>query len=129
MDCLIASFSQGKMEDLYFYNLEKYGGDGITKFAEMLSWVIIDLENDNELLGESYMQLSSRSKASALGQFFTPMPICVLMAQIVEVEPGKTICDPACGSGRTLLAAARGWSDLKKMKTRFFCFLLEKLTE
>ena len=43
------------------------------------------------------------------GQYFTPMHVCDLMAQItVSSEPTKipvTICDPCVGTGRMLLAA------------------------
>lgn len=44
------------------------------------------------------------------GQFFTPEPITDFMASSIvtkDMEAGKTVCDPACGSGRMLLAAAR----------------------
>ncbi len=42
------------------------------------------------------------------GQFFTPEPLCDLMAQLTDCGgAGMTVNDPACGSGRTLLAAAR----------------------
>jgi hypothetical protein len=41
------------------------------------------------------------------GQFFTPEPVCQMMAAMI-VEPTDepiTICDPACGSGRFFIAA------------------------
>ena len=39
----------------------------------------------------------------------TPEPLCNMMASMVlgDIQDGKTVCDPACGSGRMLLAAAR----------------------
>jgi type I restriction-modification system DNA methylase subunit len=41
------------------------------------------------------------------GQFFTPEPICTMMAALQpEPEEGQRISDPTCGSGRTLLAMA-----------------------
>lgn len=69
---------------------------------------MLQVEGWYDLLGTFYENLRSRSKASALGQFFTPKPICDFMAGIngVEDEKGKwmRINDCACGSGRTLLA-------------------------
>lgn len=44
------------------------------------------------------------------GQFFTPDPITELMAQLIiadDTPPGCNVCDPTCGSGRTLLSAAK----------------------
>ena len=41
------------------------------------------------------------------GQFFTPEPLCQLMAAMVieATDEPITICDPACGSGRFFIAA------------------------
>lgn len=47
------------------------------------------------------------------GQYFTPEPICTFMAQITcgerndEFTSPQSIIDPACGSGRMLLASSR----------------------
>jgi type I restriction-modification system DNA methylase subunit len=43
-------------------------------------------------------------------QYFTPAPICDLMAQVTagdEPGLGRSFCDPCCGSGRMLLAMAK----------------------
>ncbi len=44
------------------------------------------------------------------GQFFTPEHICDMMAQMTigdKLAEGATVADPACGSGRLLLSAAK----------------------
>jgi type I restriction-modification system DNA methylase subunit len=42
------------------------------------------------------------------GQFFTPEPICTMMAMMTNtIGIGKKIGDCSCGSGRTLMAAAK----------------------
>ena len=64
-------------------------------------------EGFNDPLGELYELLISNGKN---GQFFTPMPVVSLMALILGVEsmqPGQTVYDPTCGSGRMLLVAAK----------------------
>lgn len=71
-----------------------------------------------DLFGEYYMVIASSSKKSGLGQFFTPKPVCDMMARmiigddnpdinnaIIEGKKYMTVYDPAAGSGRTLLAA------------------------
>lgn len=59
-------------------------------------------------LGTYYEIIASRSKSSALGQFFTPEGICDLLTEMnadyVNPPLNKTINDPACGSGRLLLS-------------------------
>lgn len=46
------------------------------------------------------------TKQKGFAQFFTPMPICNLMAQIAAPKSyRKRICDPCCGSGRFSLAS------------------------
>ena len=62
----------------------------------------------NDFLGEYYQVLAGKYRKSALGQYFTPEPICDFMSKISGVESTTdeiiTINDPACGSGRMLLA-------------------------
>ena len=69
--------------------------------------------DDNEYnwydgIGEFYEVITSSYKSSRLGQFFTPAPICELMAAItVSNCQNVKINDPCCGSGRMLLATGR----------------------
>src|SRR5207249_9314072 len=47
--------------------------------------------------------------------FFTPRNVIDMMVQILDPEPGRSILDPACGSGGFLIAAlAHVW---KKVET------------
>lgn len=58
-------------------------------------------------LGDYYEVLSSKGDKQFFGQFFTPACVCDAMAMMTVGEQGqvgKTILDPACGSGRLLLA-------------------------
>lgn len=83
---------------------------------EMMLAYNIGLKESNwyDGLGEYYEVITSNYKSSRLGQFFTPKPICDLMASITvsdtaleDIEGkvvGKVVGDPACGSGRMLLA-------------------------
>lgn len=62
-----------------------------------------------DTLGTIYEAISSSSKASRLGQFFTPKSLCDMMAHFTspvqgEKKTGLKVNDCACGSGRTLLA-------------------------
>jgi hypothetical protein len=46
-----------------------------------------------------------RNPKGTNGAYYTPWALCYLMAKINEVQPGESVCDPCCGSGRMLLAA------------------------
>lgn len=82
-------------------------------FLALLTTMADNLSEDDwfDAIGTLYEEIASRGKASFLGQFFTPPSICNLMAEINvpvnelgEKKTGLTVNDPACGSGRTLLA-------------------------
>lgn len=79
-------------------------------FREMALTMERELPEDTswfDVLGTIYEVVASSSKKSSFGQFFTPASVCDMVAQMNlpnEVK-GKRINDPACGSGRTLLAA------------------------
>jgi len=60
-------------------------------------------ECGGDLLGE-ILQVY-RPGATANGAYYTPYPVCRLMAMMNEAQPGESVCDPACGSGRMLLAS------------------------
>lgn len=101
-------------KDLYDKLIAKYNEDEVTKFSKMyLALTAESLVNkQQDILGELYEDLGLSSKC--LGQFFTPKAVCDMMASLVfdkdaadkEIkEHGYvTVSDPACGSGRTLLA-------------------------
>lgn len=87
-------------------------------FAELLEGFCMDY-NIWDYLGGVYMELGSHSKHQAFGQFFTPTPVCEMMAEmsITDIPSAihrarlegrrMTVHDPACGSGAMLLGAKR----------------------
>lgn len=61
-----------------------------------------------DFFGGVYEEIfQSKSKADALGQFFTPQSIAKMMSEIVarDADMDLTVTDCACGSGRTMLGA------------------------
>lgn len=52
-------------------------------------------------LFETFMKNSDDK--SEMGQFFTPLKVVEEMVEMVKVEKGMKICDPACGVGKFLL--------------------------
>ncbi len=82
--------------------------------AKILCIITMALEKEPEqdFLGKMYMSLNLSNHWK--GQFFTPYSICKMMSQLtvgnadrlIEKQGYISICDPACGAGATLIAAA-----------------------
>jgi len=66
-----------------------------------------------DVMGPIYMALRSKSKGSALGQFFTPQSVCDLMAQMtiseeaLKKDKAISLSEPCSGSGALLMASAK----------------------
>jgi type I restriction enzyme M protein len=65
-----------------------------------------DVEPD--ILGRAYEYLLRKfaeGQGQSAGEFYTPRQVGVLMARLLEPEPGMEVYDPACGSGGLLIKA------------------------
>ncbi|MCS7283734.1 MAG: type I restriction-modification system subunit M, partial [Anaerolineae bacterium] len=63
-----------------------------------------DVEPD--ILGRAYEYLLRKfaeGQGQSAGEFYTPREVGILMARILEPQPGMTVYDPACGSGGLLI--------------------------
>ncbi len=77
--------------------------------------LIVDLINKEQwsslsadVKGDAYeglLQKNAEDVKGGAGQYFTPRDLIAAMVEAIAPEPGKTICDPACGTGGFLLAA------------------------
>lgn len=68
----------------------------------------------DDVLGPVYMELASHGNRAQFAQFFTPMPVALMMAKMSLGSPARKdggdlirVIDPACGSGVMMLAAAQ----------------------
>ena len=73
---------------------------------------LIDKENwsvmSADVKGDAYeglLEKNAQDTKSGAGQYFTPRGLISAMVDVVDPQPGETICDPACGTGGFLLAA------------------------
>jgi type I restriction-modification system DNA methylase subunit len=82
-------------------------------FPKMLGELILALEDKmTDILGEIFMELELGNKWK--GQFFTPMSVCKMTAQvllenvesIIQEKGFVTISEPACGGGALIIALA-----------------------
>jgi hypothetical protein len=115
---MLAAFERD--DPRYLAILERYGPreEGnphpADHFARALGAIHLEMQKDNEAgvirdhLGEIYESEGAAEREMA--QFFTPMPLCELMARMIIDENAPEdarIADPACGSGRIFLACIR----------------------
>lgn len=68
------------------------------------TWTGLDADLKGELY-EEILEKTASDKKSGAGQYFTPRALIEAIVECVRPEPGKTICDPASGTGGFLLKA------------------------
>lgn len=96
------------MEDEYLQTVKRYsegekGNRGCDHLASAFAALIQAMEITRaDILGDIFQGAITFGEH---GQFFTPEPICSLLAQMTT-GARKSVYDPCCGSGRTLLAHA-----------------------
>ena len=111
LDMVIYALANQQYEEEYKQVISKYNKQEQNQFAYLFAEMVLLMDDKGngfvDCLGEFFMVNITRGRN---GQFFTPTSVTDFMAQIVGDEPpvtNKTICDPACGSGRMLLSFAK----------------------
>jgi type I restriction enzyme M protein len=67
-------------------------------------WVTMGADVKGDIY-EGLLERNAEDTKSGAGQYFTPRPLIRVMVECMRPEPGKTIADPACGTGGFFLAA------------------------
>lgn len=111
LDMVICALSGQRMEEEYLKIISRYSKNEQLKFSELFGEMALLMDDGGQgyfdVLGEFFMIHITRGLN---GQFFTPQHITDMMAIMTcgsEKTVNQTICDPSCGSGRTLLSAAK----------------------
>ena len=63
---------------------------------------------DTDLKGDAYeglLQKNAEDVKGGAGQYFTPRALIQGIVEVMNLQPGETICDPACGTAGFLVAA------------------------
>jgi len=67
-------------------------------------WVMMGADVKGDIY-EGLLEKNAEDTKSGAGQYFTPRALIRAMVECMRPEPGKTIADPACGTGGFFLAA------------------------
>lgn len=106
-----AAFTNGLMEDSYRETIKPYDANELAAFQGMTGeWTklmaqrVISPDEWHDPLGVIYETILSNFKAQGMGQFFTPADVSSMTAIMTGSKPRGIVNDPACGSGRLLVA-------------------------
>ncbi|MBS1780382.1 MAG: SAM-dependent DNA methyltransferase [Bacteroidetes bacterium] len=67
-------------------------------------WILMGTDVKGDIY-EGLLEKNAEDTKSGAGQYFTPRPLIKAMVECLRPELGKTIADPACGTGGFFLAA------------------------
>lgn len=76
----------------------------LVKMIDDTEWTMTGVDVKGEIY-EGLLEKNAEDTKSGAGQYFTPRALIKAMVECVRPEPGKTIADPATGTGGFLLAA------------------------
>lgn len=113
LQIIVCCLSMGRKEELYFKTIKPYNKEELNSFSQAFAALITQMDNKplTDPFGDYFQEFLSNGKN---GQFFTPICVCDLMVQLnTAIQPKEQkkkgdirVFDPACGSGRLLLASA-----------------------
>ena len=76
----------------------------LIEMVDDVTWTTLDADTKGDIY-EGILEKNAEDTKSGAGQYFTPRALIQAMVACVAPEPGKTIADPACGTGGFFLAA------------------------
>jgi type I restriction enzyme M protein len=83
------------------------GDDRLRALIQRLSQYRLGFQDvEPDILGRAYEYLLRKfaeGQGQSAGEFYTPREVAILMARILDPDPGDEIYDPACGSGGLLV--------------------------
>lgn len=108
-------------EARYLEIVSRYERDEVERFTRMYALLVLWMEGGfADYLGDLFMSLELGDAFK--GQFFTPYPVSLCMAQMTLVDAAAviqrqgfiTVCEPAAGSGGMVIACAEALCNAKQ---------------
>ena len=75
----------------------------LIEMIDEVQWISMGADVKGDIY-EGLLEKNAEDTKSGAGQYFTPRALIRAMVECVRPEPGKTIADPACGTGGFFLA-------------------------
>ena len=91
----------------------------VVAMVDAQDWLSLDIDTKGAIY-EGILEKNGQDKKSGAGQYFTPRALIKAMVDVTNPKITETVCDPACGTGGSLLAAfdhmKRESKDLRKQE-------------
>ncbi len=107
----VCALSMQQKEELYLETIKRYEKSEVQSLTNAFASLVIEMDNSgqgcHDVLGPFFTLNITRGHN---GQYFTPQPICNLMARCTGINDStqpQRVLDPACGSGTMLVSRAR----------------------
>lgn len=96
--------------------------DRLSNLIERISEKRLGLNDvEADIIGRSYEYLIRKfaeGSVSSAGEFYTPKEVGMLMARIIDPEPGMEVYDPCCGSAGLLIKCQIALQDKMNLRSR-----------
>ena len=96
--------------------------DRLSNLIEKISEKRLGLKDvEPDIIGRSYEYLIRKfaeGSGQSAGEFYTPMEVGMVMAKIMDPEPGMTIYDPCCGSAGLLIKCELTLEDKMALRSK-----------
>ena len=96
--------------------------DRLSNLIEAISTKRLGLEDvEADIIGKSYEYLIRKfaeGGGQSAGEFYTPGEVAMIMAKVLDPEPGMEIYDPTCGSGGLLIKCELAMEEKMSLRSR-----------
>jgi type I restriction enzyme M protein len=96
--------------------------DRLSNLIERISEKSLGLNDvEADIIGRSYEYLIRKfaeGSVSSAGEFYTPKEVGMVMARILDPEPGMTVYDPCCGSAGLLIKCQLALEEKMSLRSR-----------
>ena len=96
--------------------------DRLSNLIERVSEKPLGLNDvEADIIGRSYEYLIRKfaeGSVSSAGEFYTPKEVGMVMARILDPEPGMTVYDPCCGSAGLLIKCQLALEEKMSLRSR-----------
>jgi type I restriction enzyme M protein len=96
--------------------------DRLSNLIERVSEKPLGLNDvEADIIGRSYEYLIRKfaeGSVSSAGEFYTPKEVGMVMARILDPEPGMTVYDPCCGSAGLLIKCQLALQEKMSLRSR-----------
>lgn len=96
--------------------------DRLSNLIEKISQKRLGLKDvEPDIIGRSYEYLIRKfaeGSGQSAGEFYTPAEVGIIMAKVMDAQPGMDIYDPCCGSSGLLVKCELVMEEKMKLKTK-----------